>query len=403
MESGSKDQIQYGGLPVTGETSDQVISANKSKVRCKMDYRSQIQKLREEENILLRRIDKKIRMQGIIKKQQARINMLRKLAGEEEEKSSPTPMEIEEISRKENYRATEVSRKVFVALQAVNTEGTFGKKVIIKDKDNKTECDVDVIVTVKHLRPIKNVVKPIKLDLTIENNTMNGNIVFVDNSDEVIPENLNKVIEKFRKSDTAKDKENIAKNIKPKILSDVRVSLPRLKLSDKNKYARRDNDSPKQKERVIKEKRVSETITSERQIEEEIAQLKEMLSNAERKRGSTSYREMSEDNGNSINNDTINGGGLKKELPRNKKSRRSPLAGVLKPVVSANRTDMLPANMDAMEEGMEVPMASQAMEEPEVREQPEASEQPKASEEPVALEEEPEVPEEVDSQAIDVD
>ncbi|CAL1672437.1 unnamed protein product [Lasius platythorax] len=231
MKNGPKDQIQYGGLPVTSETSDQVIRANKSKIQCKMDYRSQIQKLREEENNLLRRIDKKIRMQGIIKKQQARINMLRKLAGEEEEEEfSPTPMEIEEISRKENNRATEVSRKIFVALQAVNTEGTFGKKVIVRDKDNKTECDVNVIVTVKHLRPIKNVVKPIKLDLTIENNTMNGNIVFVENKDETIPDNLNKVIEKFRKSDTAKDKENIAKNIKPKIIHDVRVSLPRLKL-----------------------------------------------------------------------------------------------------------------------------------------------------------------------------
>ncbi|CAL1671641.1 unnamed protein product [Lasius platythorax] len=57
---------------------------------------------------------------------------------------------------------------------------------------------------------------------------------------------------------------------------------------------------------------------------------------------------------------------------------------------------MLPANMDAMEEGAEVPMASEAMEEPEVRKQPEASEQPKASEEP-------EVPEELNNQAIDVD
>ncbi|KMQ84314.1 hypothetical protein RF55_17978 [Lasius niger] len=86
-----------------------------------------------------------------------------------------------------------------------------------------------------------------------------------------------------------------------------------------------------------------------------------------------------------------------------KLNRRPPYLLEVKRIGDPNLTDMLPANVDAMEEEVEVPMASQAIEEPEAREQLEAREQPKASEELVALEEEPEVPEEVDSQAIDVD
>ncbi|CAL1672198.1 unnamed protein product [Lasius platythorax] len=64
-------------------------------------------------------------------------------------------------------------------------------------------------------------------------------------------------------------------------------------------------------------------------------------------------------------------------------------------MVSANRTSMIPANVDAREEVVEVPMASPAPKEPEAREEPEALEEPEAPEE------EPEVPKEVTSQATD--
>ncbi|CAL1672417.1 unnamed protein product [Lasius platythorax] len=396
MESGPKGINQYGGLSVSREKCCDVNNVNKTKVSCKMDYKEQIKKLNEEESALLRRIDKRIRMQGILKKQQQRINMLRRLAGEDEEDTFPTPMEVEKISKKESDKSAEVSRKVFLALQAVNAEGTFCKKVTIKDNENKDTCDINVIVTVKRVQQSANTVKPVKINLTIEDGAMNGEISFVEDKNEIIPQSLDKVIHKFKRSSssTNKGKENVPIKAKPKIVSDVRISLPRLELNEGHKYSRRSEVSVQKKETVS----ATKTKSDNENVDKEIAKLQEMLSRAQRKRDSTSYRDTNNDN-----NDSINGGDLEKGLPRNKKSRRSPLARVLKPVVSANLTDMLPANMDAMEEGMEVPMASQAMEEPEVKEQPESSEQPKASEEPVALEEEPEVPEEVDSQAIDVD
>ncbi|KMQ87784.1 hypothetical protein RF55_5358 [Lasius niger] len=360
MENGPKDRIQYGGSAVTSKSLREVISSSQSELRRKMDYREQIRKLREEENSLLQRIEKRIRMQGIIKKQQARINMLRRLAGEEEEETIPTPVEIEEISRRENNRAAEVSRKVFFAIQAVNTEGTFCKKATIKDSDNKSECDVNVIVSIKRAKTDNSTVRPIKIDLTIKDNAMRGDIIFLDNKEETVPCDLKEVIAKLNKSSSSKDKENQPTSAKPKILSDVRICIPRVKVDNKANYSQRRNTSVKQRKPLNRGKSATKTKQEEKDMDAEIAQLKEMLSRAQRKRSSTSYRENSGgDSDPNDNDDSMKG------LPRNWKSRRSPLAGVLKPVVSANYDSMIPADINTVEAEMELPESSQSQTEPE--------------------------------------
>ncbi|KMQ86671.1 hypothetical protein RF55_14289 [Lasius niger] len=341
-----------------------------------MDYKKQFEKLREEENILLRRIEKKIRMQGILKKQQSRINMLRKLAGEEDEDVSPTPMEVEEISKKESQRTTEISRKVFCALQEVNTQGTFCKKASVIDKDTKAEYEVNAIVTVKCVKQSESVVRPINLNLTIKNNAIDGKISFVKDSDDAIPCTLDKVIDKFK----ADNKENRPRSTrKPKIVSDVRVCLPRLKLDE---HSQRSTKVAKQCEQRSAKKCATETKPDEERLEKEIAQLKVMLAHAKRS-----------SSGLGKSND---GDDLTKGLPRNQKSRRSPLAGVMKPVVSGNTSTMIPADTDPKEEVMDVPMASIEPQEPEVREEPEVPE-----EEPEIPEEHPEDPDEGASQMTD--
>ncbi|KMQ82393.1 hypothetical protein RF55_23151, partial [Lasius niger] len=262
---------------------------------------------------------------------------------------------------KESDKSAEVSRKVFLALQAVNAEGTFCKKVTIKDKDNKNTCDINVIVTVKRVQQSTNTVKPVKINFTIEDGAMNGEISFVENKDEVIPQSLDKVIHKFKQSSMNKGKENKPKSAKPKIVSDLRVCLPKLKLNEEHRYSRRSKVSEEKKETMTKESNVTETKTYSENIDEEIAKLQEMLSRAQRKRNSTSYKETSsQDNG-----DSIDGDNFQKGLPRYKKSRRSPLAGILKPVVSANRETMIPADVTTVEADIEVPENSQILLKPE--------------------------------------
>ncbi|KMQ84680.1 hypothetical protein RF55_17325, partial [Lasius niger] len=288
MESSPKDQIQYGGDQVSREKYDDVTSVNKVRIPRKMDYQKQIEKLREEESVLLRRIEKRIWMQGIIKKQQQRINMLRSLAGEEENDTSPTPMEVEKISKKESDRSAEVSRKVFLALQAVSTE-----------------------------------------DLTLTGNTMDGEISCIEDEEEIIPCSLDKVIDRFRQSNVKKGKENKLKAAKPKIISDLRAGDETKEISDKDS------------------------------IDREIAKLQEKLSQAQRKRSSTFYKEVNDHDDKHNHSDDDFGKGL----PRNKKSRRSPLAGVMKPKVPVVLTTMIPAAEETtMEEFAEVLEASQVHE-----------------------------------------
>ncbi|KMQ85073.1 hypothetical protein RF55_16626 [Lasius niger] len=370
MENSPKDQIQYGEVQLSRDDLNSVVTAKRSRLQCEMDYKSQIQKLREEENVLLRRIDKKIRMQGIIKKQQSRINMLRKLAGEEEDDAFPTPMEVEEISTRENERTSEVSRKVFFALQAVNTQGTFCKKASIVDKDNKAVYDVNVIVTVKSVKQSKSGVKPINMNLTIKNNKIDGKISFVDDKDQVIPCSLEKVIGKFKQSDTRIDKENQPKTVKPKITSDVRICLP--KIDSKYKYSRRsdkDNKNTQQREQVASEKCATETKSDEKRLKEEIVQLKELLAHAKRSGDTLSQKDNLDDSDD-----------FEKGLPRYKKSRRSPLAGVLKPEVPGYLSPMIPADQTGMDEDVEVPMETQQPDEPgfsgDTPDQPSEADQP---------------------------
>ncbi|CAL1672833.1 unnamed protein product, partial [Lasius platythorax] len=130
------------------------------------------------------------------------------------------------------------------------------------------------------------------------------------------------------------------------------------KVDNKANYSQSKNPSVKQRKPLNRGKSATKTKQEEKDVDAEIAQLKEMLSRAQRKRSSTSYRENSD--GDSDPNDN---GDSTKGLPRNQKSRRSPLAGVLKPKVPVAPTTMIPAAEEATcEEVADMPEASQAQE-----------------------------------------
>ncbi|CAL1672315.1 unnamed protein product [Lasius platythorax] len=112
------------------------------------------------------------------------------------------------------------------------------------------------------------------MNLTIKDNKIDGEISFVDDKDEVIPCSLDKVIRKFKQSSKQMDKENQPKTAKPRITSDVRICLPKLKIDSKNKYSRRsdkDAKDTKQREQVASRKCATETKSNEKKLEEEIA------------------------------------------------------------------------------------------------------------------------------------
>lgn len=87
-----------------------------------------------------------------MKRQQERICMLRRLAGEEEFETSPTAAEVDELVSIEEERTANASKTLFLALQAVSMDRTYHRKTTVKDKDGESEYDLDIVVTVKKVK-----------------------------------------------------------------------------------------------------------------------------------------------------------------------------------------------------------------------------------------------------------
>ncbi|KMQ91597.1 hypothetical protein RF55_8516 [Lasius niger] len=319
MKSSPKVEIQYGAVTVPRDKTANECSDKIKPLKDNMDYKKELEQMREEEERLLQKIEKRAKLQALIKQQRERLVVLRRLAGEEERETIPTRKEIEEITKKEEKRAEEVSKVLFLTLQARNMERTFYKETVLVDKDDGAEYKISAIVSVKNVKDNTKVSRPININWVIKRNTMEGIVSLGERKEEPIPKTLDKVIQHFKLDPTKKEERvEIQKSTKPKVLSDVRVSLPRLKiektLNKSTKQSEKENKDPKKPERRVK------------QDSQEIARLKELLARAQRKRSSSFRIESSDDETNS--DDHHDNG---KELPRAQKSRKSSLAGALKP------------------------------------------------------------------------
>ncbi|CAL1671748.1 unnamed protein product [Lasius platythorax] len=98
MESSQQDQIQYGEPAVIRETTYSKSDVKNKLLTAKMNIKEDLEKMYEEENILIQRIQQKAKLQAVYKKQQDRLKILRKLAGTDGvEATSQTETEIEEM------------------------------------------------------------------------------------------------------------------------------------------------------------------------------------------------------------------------------------------------------------------------------------------------------------------
>ncbi|KMQ84866.1 hypothetical protein RF55_16988, partial [Lasius niger] len=307
-----------------------------------MDFAEEMKKMQEEEEVLLRRIERRIKWQTVLRKQKERLNMLRNLAGNEKCEVPPSKREIERLVEREQRRDEQASKTLFLSLQAKNLERSFYQQAKVIDNDGGTECDVEVIVSVKNVKKNKDMINPISINLIVNDNSMDGNVQFTEqknNSD--IPKSLDKVIEYFMPKSTSTkkdDKKDEQRKVKPRVTSDVRVSLPRIKINKE------------QKQRVAKSSEsYAKAKTSATESDKEIARLKELLNKAQRKRYSASSKTNENDSNTSDNIDSDSNNGVSKELPRSKKSRRSSLAGVMKPEASTNLLTLDPREEPEME------------------------------------------------------
>ncbi|CAL1672775.1 unnamed protein product [Lasius platythorax] len=252
-----------------------------------MDFAEEMKKMHEEEEVLLRRIEQRIKWQTVLRKRE-RLNMLRNLAGNEKCEVPPSKREIERLVEKEQRRNEQASKTLFLSLQAKNLERSFYQQAKVIDNDGGTECDVEVIVSVKNVKKNKDMINPISINLTVNDNSMDGNVQFTEHKDDSdIPKSLDKVIEYFMPKPTSTkkdDKKDEQRKVKPRVTSDVRVRLPRIKLNKE------------QKQRVTKSsENLPKAETSATESDREIARLKDLLNKAQRKRYSASSRTNNKD------------------------------------------------------------------------------------------------------------
>ncbi|KMQ82860.1 elg1p, partial [Lasius niger] len=127
------------------QTLNKILEVNNQTIdnEDEMEFKNQLEALSEEESILLKRIDKRIKMQSMIKKRQERLNILHRLAGEMDDETTPLEAEIDELSKIEQKRTAKVSKKIFLALQAENIKRTFHQVAKLEDKDGTPVHDVD--------------------------------------------------------------------------------------------------------------------------------------------------------------------------------------------------------------------------------------------------------------------
>ncbi|CAL1672585.1 unnamed protein product [Lasius platythorax] len=408
VERGPKDRIQHGGLTGFSDKSRGTISGSEKQLTAKIKYTRQLERMREEEEALLRRIQRRIKLQATVKRQQERLNMLRRLAGEEEPEQAPTAAEVETITTLEEQRTAKVSETLFLALQAANVDRTFHRKINAKDINDESEYELDIVVAVKGVRQSASVVKAINIKLSIKGNTMESDVSFSEPKDKAIPQTIDKVIERFRVtkdidckkvtksteckavSKEAKSK-SVTKDKKPRIISDVKICIPRLKMDDKKvKTSRPVHKEEKQIQEERTEETVTETKKNEEEVEKEIAQLMEM-SKAQKKRRSSSYCAESEDDDISDKHDGNDRDW--KELPRHKRSRRRSLEGAMKPEASARSSSTEVGDRPIMEgKRSELQKAESALEVPKDEEPLPASQVPemaKAEEVRTTMETEP--------------
>ncbi|CAL1672412.1 unnamed protein product [Lasius platythorax] len=198
MEISRQGQNQHGDITCSRDLSRSKLSEENKQSTAEMEFKNQLEALSEEENNLLRRIEKRIRMQSVIKKRQERLNILRRLAGDTDDETTPSETEIDELTKIEQKRTAEVSKKIFLALQAENIERTFHQVAKLEDNDGIPVYDVDIVVSVKKLSQSTGVNKAINIDMTIEGNLLEGDVRLVEPKDDTIPQTLGKVFERFK-------------------------------------------------------------------------------------------------------------------------------------------------------------------------------------------------------------
>lgn len=220
IETGQQLEIQDGGLKSKQATVQNAAKAQINENDSKMWSKEDIEALDREEDDLICRILRKMRVEAIKTRREERKNMLVRLLGEEtEETKSLTCEEINKLAREENEKTKKISINLFKTLAAENMQRTFYDKSILNDENGVPQHEVTSIVAIRSLKDRDAEAKPIYVSLSFRNSQMLRNVGYIAddiaiNQNEEIPseEKTTETCEKETQEDVKEVKEKDGNN-----------------------------------------------------------------------------------------------------------------------------------------------------------------------------------------------
>ena len=127
-----------------------------------------------------------------------------------------------------------MAKALFTAIQADQVNQVFYDESILKDDNNEPECIVKTVVSVKNLKNVQCGPKTININMTIKDNNMLRNVMYVqDEVESIIPENIDREVNVIQESE--EDNENKEK-VKPRIIKNELIhQVKNISISSKRK------------------------------------------------------------------------------------------------------------------------------------------------------------------------
>lgn len=148
-----------------------------------------------------------MKLQAVQQERVERLQMLKRLCGKQTKQPRSTREEVDKLLEIEKQR-TDIICAIFIKLQSEKMNRTIYDEVILPDKIDEPEYEVISMITIKRLKEQTTTAKPINLNLTIDGNKVSRNIMFVEENDIVVPEDVSRIQRTTPEQEEGENNEN---------------------------------------------------------------------------------------------------------------------------------------------------------------------------------------------------
>lgn len=175
-----------------------------------MESESERRERCQEEDELVREVSASAKIRAIKIEREERMAMLRRLSDKKILGTTLSKEEVDKILTNEKKRTMEINQAVFMALQNQDKNRTYYNDSILHSEKGIPEYEIFSMVTLRKLTEDITTEKPINLNLTMDGNTIAKHVMFIEESDVVIPGEVQEMQPEVNSA-------------KPKIIGDIQL------------------------------------------------------------------------------------------------------------------------------------------------------------------------------------